>query len=42
VTEFESAIGAEGTGKKYEAVPSIVCAVHAGLWQAVTELPDIS
>jgi len=29
-------------GKKCEPVSSIICAVHAGLWQAVTELPDIS
>jgi hypothetical protein len=29
-------------GKKCDPITSIVCAVHAGLWQAVMELPDIS
>ena len=42
VTGLEDTIGVFRAGKKCEPVSSIVCAVHAGLWQAVTELPDIS
>jgi uncharacterized repeat protein (TIGR03803 family) len=38
----EDTIGVFRAGKKCEPVSSIICAVHAGLWQAVTELPDIS
>ena len=38
----EDTIGVSRAGKKCEPVYSITCAVHAGLWQAVTELPDIS
>ena len=38
----EDTIGVSRAGKKCEPVSSIICAVHAGLWQAVTELPDIS
>jgi len=42
MTGLEDTIGVFRAGKKCEPVSSIVCAVHAGLWQAVTELPDIS
>src|ERR1700746_2336925 len=39
---LEDTIGVSRAGKKCDPVSSIVCTVHAGLWQAVMELPDIS
>ena len=40
--QLEDTIGVSRAGKKCDPVSSIVCTVHAGLWQAVMELPDIS
>ena len=39
---FVDAIGVIGAGKKCEPANSMSQAVHAGSWQAVMELPDIS
>jgi hypothetical protein len=39
---FVDTIGVNGAGKKCEPANSMSQAVHAGLWQAVMELPDIS
>jgi hypothetical protein len=39
---LEELIGALRADKKCEPVSPIVCVVHAGLWSAVMELPDIS
>ena len=40
--QLEDMIGVSRAGKKCDPVSSIVCTVHAGLWQAIMELPDIS
>ena len=39
---FEETIGAINADKKFEPATSMSWFVHAGLWQAVMDLPDIS
>ena len=39
---FVAKIGVIGAGKKCEPANSMSQTVHAGSWQAVMELPDIS